>query len=208
DPLAHDLVFERFLSPERSLVPDIDLDFQADRREAVIQYVYERYGVAHAAMACTYVTYRSRSAVRDVGAALGLPEVVLSRGTELLRETPAPNESLALLPDLCRQIEGLPRHLGLHNGGMVITGSPLTERVPTEPATMPGRVVVQWDKESLETAGLVKIDLLGLRMLSAIAEAEQLISAATGQRLHLDKLTFADPAIYELIARADTIGVF
>jgi error-prone DNA polymerase len=222
DPLAHDLVFERFLSAERSITPDIDLDFQADLREEVIQYVYQRYGAAHAAMACTFVTYRRRSALRDVGQALALPEVLLAQGAEVLladRPTDAgeivePDQidetgtSLALFRELCLQIEGFPRHLGLHNGGMVITGSPLVERVPTEPATMSDRVVVQWDKEALEIAELVKIDLLGLRMLSAIAEAETIINHITAQRPPLERLTFADSAVFDMITQADTIGVF
>ena len=216
DPLAHNLVFERFLSPERRIAPDIDLDFQADRREEVIQYVYRRYGTAHAAMACTFVTYRTRSAVRDVAQVLGLPEGLLAQYPDLLageqniEATPLGevNAPLSVLKDLCHQIKDFPRHLGIHNGGMVITGSPLAGRVPTEPATMPERVVVQWDKESLETAGLIKIDLLGLRMLAVLAETEQLVTQTTGQPLQLDELKFDDPAIFEMIARADTIGVF
>jgi error-prone DNA polymerase len=243
DPLRHDLVFERFLSGEEGIVPDIDIDFQADRREEVIQYVYERYGAEHAAMACTLVTFRSRSAWRDVGRALGLPPELVSQAVEALDEgpttdhrerslpvglptaedgpvvsgrssavsenaTPSNDDPLATLLDLCQQIKDFPRHLGIHNGGMVITGRPLAERLPTEPATMPGRVVVQWDKETLEDAGLVKIDLLGLRMLSAVAEAAEIVRETTGQAIDLDRLAFDDPAVYEMIAKADTIGVF
>ena len=115
---------------------------------------------------------------------------------------------LQQLLHLCEQIEGFPRHLGIHNGGMVITAHPLMSRVPTEPATMPGRSVVQWDKEALEAAGLVKIDVLGLRMLSAIAEAAALIEETTGEAPDLDNLTFDDPSVYEMIAEADTLGVF
>jgi error-prone DNA polymerase len=219
DPLAHDLVFERFLSDERQIAPDIDIDFQADRREEVIQYVYERYGPEHTAMACTYVTYRARSAIRDVGQALGLPSHLLDRAAKALdfRERDrTPDEQLreaigvaATSPvwrqclDLCARIRGFPRHLGIHNGGMVITGLPLAARAPTEPATMPGRVVVQWDKEGLADAGLVKIDLLGLRMLSVIAEAAE----ATGGS-DLDALAFDDPAVYAMMAAGDTLGVF
>jgi error-prone DNA polymerase len=243
DPLRHDLVFERFLSGEEGIVPDIDIDFQANRREEVIQYVYERYGPEHAAMACTLVTFRSRSAWRDVGRALGLPPELVSRAVEVLGEAPTTDHRERSLPvglpttedgpavgglpsavgenatppnddplttflDLCRQIEGFPRHLGIHNGGMVITGPPLAERLPTEPATMPGRVVVQWDKEALADAGLVKIDLLGLRMLSAVAEAAEIVRETTGRAIDLDHLAFDDPAVYEMIAKADTIGVF
>jgi error-prone DNA polymerase len=214
DPLAHNLVFERFLSAERAIVPDIDLDFQADRREEVIQYVYQRYGADHAAMACTFVTFRTRSALRDVGKALGLPPALLDRVRDLSLGLAADGDSalsddtLKLAQQLCQQIEDFPRHLGIHNGGMVITGAPLAQRLPTEPATMPDRVVVQWDKEALETAGLVKIDLLGLRMLSAIAEAEQLVTELTGASPELARLTFDDPSVYEMIAQADTLGVF
>ena len=206
DPLAHDLVFERFLSAERAAAPDIDIDFQADRREEVIQYAYRRYGTAHAAMACTLITFQARSARRDVGKALGLsPEAVQQA---LAVEEAGDNPALAQLLELCDQLDGYPRHLGIHNGGMIITGPPLAQRVPTEPATMPERWVVQWDKEALEEAGLVKIDLLGLRMLSAIAEAVETIAQLTDRRPDLDRLPFDDPAVYRMIARADTIGVF
>jgi error-prone DNA polymerase len=198
DPLAHDLVFERFLSAERQATPDIDLDIQADRREEVIQYVYQRYGHDHAAMACTVVTFRQRSARRDVARALDIPPELLE-DEERLTSDPL----LLQARELCRQLKGFPRHLGIHNGGMVITAAPLADRLPVEPATMADRVVVQWDKESLETAGLVKIDLLGLRMLSALAEADRHLPP--GQ---LAALTFDDPAVYELIASGETIGIF
>jgi error-prone DNA polymerase len=264
NPLAHDLVFERFLSDERQVAPDIDIDFDAARREEVIQYIYQRYGTAHAAMACTLVTFRARSALRDVGKALGLPPELLEGATTSLdvhdsgdlgrsaglRDVLGMNlfhqtwqQALAL----AKQIDGLPRHLGIHNGGMVITGAPLAARVPTEPATMEDRVVVQWDKEALEDAGLVKIDILGLRMLSAVAEAEdaltlnpsptrravdihktQTLSAAGARdfdvvRREASPLSqvyspfgrgpggegiFDDPAVYDLICAADTVGVF
>jgi error-prone DNA polymerase len=209
DPLAHDLVFERFLSDERPALPDIDIDFAADRREEVIQYVYARYGRDHAAMACTLVTFQARSALRDIAAVLDLPADLLAQAQQSL-DAPdsAASGTLQLIADLGHQIDGLPRHLGQHNGGMVLTGAPLAERVPIEPAAMPGRSVVQWDKDALETAGLIKIDILGLRMLSAISEAIAIIAATTGEQVELDQLTFDDPAVYELIARADTIGVF
>ncbi len=240
DPLAHDLVFERFLSAERPALPDIDIDFAADRREEVIQYVYGRYGHDHAAMASTLVTFRARSALRDVAHALDLPPALLGQAQQAIeredgegrraeeggrrrekqgraaedRRTIASHHSSldpppsALAAELCRQIEGLPRHLGQHSGGMVLTGAPLMERVPIEPARMPGRVVVQWDKDALEEAGLIKIDILGLRMLSAISEAVTLIGQTSGSLPDLDRLTFDDPKVYEMIARADTIGVF
>lgn len=216
DPLSHSLVFERFLSDERRVVPDIDLDFESgDKREKVIQYIYETYGPTHVAMACTYVTFRARSAVRDVGKALGLPPNIIAAAAHTLdsQQPPASLEPtdqapLQLLLDLSHQIEDYPRHLGLHSGGMVITARPLMSRVPTEPAAMEGRAVVQWDKEALEEVGLVKIDVLGLRMLSAITGAAELVAAATGEAPDLDNLTFDDPQVYHMIAQADTLGVF
>jgi error-prone DNA polymerase len=214
DPIAHHLVFERFLSAERPLAPDIDIDFaHGDAREKIIQYVYESYGTDHAAMACTFITYRRRSAIRDVGKALGIPAAVLdklSHGVD--RQSASHQESLReALPDsplwrqfaeLVEAIQGLPRHLGLHNGGMVLMKQPLASRLPTEPAAMPGRVVVQWDKESLEAAGLVKVDILGLRMLSAVSEAAELA------KVDLDKLSFDDPQVFRMVSAADTVGVF
>ncbi len=229
DPLEHDLVFERFLSAERATTPDIDIDFAADRREEVIQYVYKTYGAEHAAMACTVVTFRARSALRDIGKVLGLPPGAIDAaeraeaepGSESaarlmarervdLRAAEAdahPDDPTTLLRELSRQIHRTPRHLGIHNGGMVLTGSPIADRVPTEPATMPGRVVVQWDKDALEAAGLVKIDILGLRMLSALADAETILRE-DGVPIELDRLRFDDPAVYELITSGETIGVF
>ncbi len=222
NPLEHHLVFERFLSDERQAVPDIDIDFQADRREEVIQYVYARYGHAHTAMACTFITFRARSAIRDVGKALGLPPDLLDRAARAIDtfksgriaedgdlDTLFPSkQTFNQLIDVTEQIDGLPRHLGIHNGGMIVMGAPLASRLPTEPATMPERSVVQWDKDSLEDAGLVKIDLLGLRMLSAIAETKATVTALTGERLNLDALRFDDAAVYEMVSEADTIGVF
>ncbi len=242
DPLACDLVFERFLSPERAGPPDIDVDFAADRREEVIQYVYRRYGEAHAAMACTLVTFRARSAVRDVARALGFPPALVERlaggsdwdvgdegegegdgETPDLADAGGVEEARALVAScdaglaekpfqhllrLVPQLEGLPRHLGIHNGGMVLAGRPLCEIVPLEPATMPGRVVTQWDKDSLEGAGLIKFDLLGLRMLSAIEDAVTIVEAQTGERPDLDRLPRDDPAVYEMLCRGQTVGVF
>ncbi len=247
DPVACDLVFERFLSPERGSPPDIDIDVAADRREEVIQYVYRRYGSEHAAMACTFVTYRVRSAVRDVARVLGFPPRMVERLTgtcpELLdlvrgrvaagraegRETSRPGlpreivealstaqltdwglsrRSLRLLLRLAPQLIGIPRHLGIHNGGMVISGPPLCEVVPLEPATMEGRVVTQWDKDALEDAGMIKVDLLGLRMLSAIEDAVTIVQGQTGERPALSALTRDDPEVYDMLCRGETIGVF
>ena len=221
DPIEHKLVFERFLSTERGLPPDIDLDIQAgDEREAVIQYVYDRYGVEHAAMAATFITFRRKSALRDVGKALGLSEEIIEKAAQRWRDgdrDEAVEQAANGLDDegtlhqllrLSRQIHGLPRHLGLHNGGMVVSGPPLATRLATEPAAMTDRTVVQADKDALETAGIVKIDLLGLRMLSAIAEATTLIKKTTGCDPALERLTFDDPTVYQMIAAGDTIGVF
>jgi len=213
DPLAHNLLFERFLSTEARVMPDIDLDFCARRREEVIQYVYERYGEAHVGMVCNYVTYRKRSAVRDVGKALGLPpDTVDSLAKSLRWEDGLPegvsqgiwNEFRALW----EQIQGLPRHLSIHVGGMCITAKPLNGLVPLERATMPGRVVVQWDKDGVEDAGLIKLDLLSLRTLSAVEECLQLVEQNHGIRIDLDALPLDDPAVYDALQRADTIGAF
>ena len=209
NPLKYDLVFERFLSDERSLVPDIDIDFDNSLREEVIQYVYEKYGADHAAMACTFITFQARSAVRDVGKALGLSSAMVDtmaksldvRSLDHMQDySTAPIG--ALLLDLCQQIEGIPRHLSIHNGGMILTRQPLSDYVPTEPAAMPGRVVVQWDKEGLADAGIVKIDILGLGMLAMISEAAEMAA------VNVDDLSFDDPAVYAMISEADTVGVF
>lgn len=217
DPLAHNLVFERFLSNERQKTPDIDIDFDAARREEVIQYVYTRYGAEHVAMACTFSTFRTRSAVRDVCKVLGLSAEHAAYALDVLHEEETadrnalpvaaakPAATNGLLIDLVQQLRGVPRHLGLHNGGMVIMGAPLADRLPIEPATMPDRTVVQWDKEGLEDVGLVKIDVLGLRMLSAVNEACALLGKTVRETI---PQPFDDPAVYQMIAEADTMGVF
>jgi error-prone DNA polymerase len=225
DPVASDLVFERFLSAERPRTPDIDIDFAADRREEVIQYVYRRYGSGHAAMACTLVTFRARSAVRDVARALGFPPALVERLAVALdvRRADTVQESHGLVESfgedlagvpfqhllrIVPQLEGAPRHLGIHNGGMVLSGPPLFDLVPLEPATMPNRAVTQWDKYGLEGTGMVKIDILGLRMLSAIEDAVTIIATQTGKRPRLDHLKPDDPTVYEMLCRGETIGVF
>ena len=221
DPLQHDLLFERFLSADRYTTPDIDIDFAADRREEAIQYVYETYGASHTAMVCNVVTYQARSAVRDLGKALGFPLPVvdrlsksieghlpLSAADQLLKsmETNAASDHpIRLLTDLMRQIEDCPRHLAIHVGGMLITALPLDTIVPLERATMPGRVVCQWNKDSVEDAGLIKIDILGLRTLGLITEA---LSYIEGDPPDLDALSLDDPAIFEMLQQADTIGAF
>jgi error-prone DNA polymerase len=260
DPLRHNLLFERFLSEGSQTMPDIDVDLAADRREEVIQYVYERYGQEHVGMVCNVVTYRARSAVREVAKALAFPPDVIDRAAKSLDThsalaaadllesglplplplsgegegegegdldpDPAPSTPQApyspghpsatpqlpwpLLLALLRQMDGVPRHLSIHVGGMLITAAPLVEVVPLERATMPGRVVVQWDKDSVEDAGLIKIDLLGLRTLGAVDEALRLAlrREKPGRCLDLDHLPLDDPAVFQLLQRADTVGCF
>ncbi|MCO6451202.1 MAG: DNA polymerase III subunit alpha [Caldilineales bacterium] len=231
DPLRFNLLFERFLSADRHTMPDIDIDFAADRREEVIQYVYRRYGPEHTAMVCNINTFRTRSAVRDVARALGVKADMVDAmqrtyrdwregkagGAATEREDEAAGgeeiafwdeEAAALFFDLCEQLQGVPRHLSIHNGGMLISASPLHELVPLERATMPGRVVVQWDKDSVEDAGLIKLDILGLRTLGMVDEIARLVATNTGQTLALDELTLDDPHVYEALCRADAIGAF
>jgi len=221
DPLAAGLVFERFLSPERPNPPDIDIDFAADRREQVIQYIYHKYGSEHVAMACTVVTFRARSALRDVGFALGFDEGLLQHASAGLDDysaaaLPQSKSLRATLGDnfqsprwqqllqLAARLDGFPRHLGIHNGGMMLSARPLDVQIPVEPATMEARTVVQWDKDSLELMGWIKLDVLGLRILAAIADACALIDPPPD----LAALTFDDPAVFDMLCRAETIGVF
>jgi len=239
DPLRHNLLFERFLSEGTTTMPDIDVDFAADRREEVIQYVYERYGEEHVGMVCNVVTYRARSAVRETAKALAFPSDVIDRAAKALdthsaaqaaedlnpsssgngdpipveigpdpRLEGAPSLPWQTLAELLGEMDGVPRHLSIHVGGLLITAAPLLEVVPLERATMPGRVVVQWDKDSVEDAGLIKIDLLCLRTLGMIDETVAHIGEQRGIALDLDHLPFDDPAAYDLLRRADTIGCF
>lgn len=223
DPLRYDLLFERFLSEDKFTMPDIDLDFQWDRREEVIHYVYATYGAAYTAMVCNVNTYRARSALRDLGKALDFPSAVIDRLAKGLdTDSPraaalqflaqiadeTPHHPLRHLADLLDQIEGCPRHLSIHSGGMVITSQPLDEVVPLEGATMRGRVVCQWDKASVEDAGLIKLDLLALRTLGMLAEALDHIRALGQGVPDLDHLPLDDGAIYAMLQAADTIGVF
>lgn len=225
DPIAHNLLFERFLSEEANTMPDIDVDFSADHREEVIGYVYDKYGEEHTAMVCNVVTFRARSAVRDVGKALGFPLPLLDQVAKALDTRSASSveeelervngfaEKTAYLPwrqliELCREIDSFPRHLSIHVGGMIITAKPLVEIAPLERATMPGRVVVQFNKDDVEDLGLIKIDLLALRTLSLIYEALQLIREHRGVELDLESIPLDDPVVYEMLCRADTIGTF
>jgi error-prone DNA polymerase len=223
DPDRMDVLFERFISRERDEAPDIDIDFEHQRREEVIQYVYEKYGRERAGMTAEVITYRPRSAVRDVGKALGLS---LDRVDTLAKSVDHVDTSEKLaqrfqeagvdpesrviqqLIYLVREILGFPRHLSQHVGGMVLTHGPLCELVPIENASMPGRTVIQWDKDDLDALGILKVDCLALGMLSAIRRGLDLIHEHTGRRYTLASIPAEDPAVYAMIQKADTIGVF
>ncbi|GIU85482.1 MAG: error-prone DNA polymerase [Acidimicrobiales bacterium] len=210
DPVSLGLLFERFLSPARDGPPDIDVDIQSDRREEVISYVYERYGRANAALVCNVITYRARSAIRDAARALGYQPAQVDgwlRGSDRW----APVEDHDRVPPQVRRLaarmEGLPRHLGIHPGGMVICDRPIAEVCPVEWATMEGRSVLQWDKDDCAAVGLVKFDLLGLGMLSAIAKTVELVRRHEGVEIDLAALPQED-AVYEMLSRGDSVGVF
>lgn len=210
DPLRHGLLFERFLSLEKAGPPDIDLDLESGRREEVIQYVYTRYGRLHAAQVANMITYQPRLAVRDAARVLGYPEAQTREMTRHIHHTP-PGPDAGLpgdVRDLAAQLHTLPRHLGVHSGGMVLTRQPIGEIMPVEWATAEGRSVLQGDKDDVAAAGLVKIDLLGLGMLSALHTACDLIHEYHGVRHDLASIPQDDPDVYGMIARGDTIGVF
>jgi error-prone DNA polymerase len=222
DPIAHNLLFERFLHEGMTTTPDIDIDFSTEHREQVIQYVYEKYGWERTGMVCNVVTFRPRLAIRQVGKALGFPPDLIDR---LAKDVDRWSEEEAAPPHpdppprggsevweqfrrLVREIQGFPRHLSIHVGGMLVTREPLVDIVPVEPATMDGRIVVQFSKDDVEDLGLIKMDLLGLRTLSVVAETLELAERSTGVRPDLDALTLDDPLVFELCTAADTIGVF
>src|SRR5262245_17899371 len=244
DPIKMDLLFERFLSEERGEWPDIDLDLPSgDRRERVIQHVYEKYGRLGAAMTANVITYRSRSAAREVGKALSLAEDDIDRLAKVMNnfEFTDPNDTLGrhvneaglslsmprmkTFAELWLAVQDLPRHLGQHSGGMVICQGELDGVVPLEPATMPGRVVVQWDKDDCADMGIVKVDLLGLGMMAALQDAIELVNAGTrdsglgtgvsspqspAPRPYFDlaHIPMNDAEVYEMLQQAETIGVF
>ena len=223
DPIKLDLLFERFLSEERAEPPDIDIDIANHRREEVIQYVYEKYGREHAAMVCEVICFRGRLAVREVGKALGLAGDQIdalarqvghySRGENLAAHARAAGLNTADLRvrhwlDLASRLQGFPRHLGIHVGGMIVTSQPLALLVPIENATHPGRSVIQWDKDDAQDAGLIKIDLLGLGMLTLIDLAGRLVQKHHGVTLDWARLSYDDPKVYDLLCRAETVGVF
>ncbi|HVJ12385.1 MAG TPA: error-prone DNA polymerase, partial [Burkholderiales bacterium] len=202
DPDRMSTLFERFVSRERDEPPDIDVDFEHQRREEVIQYVYRKYGRERAALAATVICYRTKSALRDVGKALGMPlEEVdpLARSFTFWDQKLQPSNQLF---ELASTLRGFPRHLSQHVGGFVISRGPLAELVPIENAAMPERSVIQWDKDDLEALGLLKVDVLALGMLSAIRRALDFL----GMKMH--QVPSEDPAVYRMIQSADTIGVF
>ncbi|HEX9683016.1 MAG TPA: error-prone DNA polymerase [Acidimicrobiales bacterium] len=205
DTVRLGLLFERFLSPGRDGPPDIDIDIESDRREEVIQYVYQRHGRTHAAQVANVITYRGRSAVRDMGKALGHDQAQVDTWSKRL-DAPDPDIPDAVV-DLASRVKGFPRHLGIHSGGMVICDRPIAEVCPTEWATMEGRSVLQWDKDDCAAIGLVKFDLLGLGMLSAIHYCVDLIAHYEG--IDVDLATIPqDDAVYDMLCAADTVGVF
>src|ERR1700739_508024 len=227
DPVGMDLLFERFLSEERGEWPDIDLDLPSgDQRERAIQYVYERYGQLGAAMTANVITYRGRSAAREIGKALSFDPETLDRLAGLVGawEYKDANDTLerqfhdaGLDPshprirkffELCQLVQDLPRHLGQHSGGMVVCQGQLDSVVPLEPATMPGRVVVQWDKEDCADMGIVKIDLLGLGMMAVLEESLKIIREDYGEEVDLARLPAYDRDVYETLCKADTVGMF
>ena len=235
DPIKMELLFERFLSEERGEWPDIDLDLPSgDRRERVIQYVYEKYGRLGAAMTANVITYRSRSAAREVGKALSLGEDEIDRLAKVMnnfeftdphdtfgRNVEAAGLSLSMprmrtFAELWLAVQDLPRHLGQHSGGMVICQGALDSVVPLEPASMPGRVVIQWDKDDCAEMGIVKVDLLGLGMMAVLQDAIELVNTAGGggqgegetSDFDLAHIPQDDPAVYEMLQKAETIGVF
>ena len=226
DPVGMDLLFERFLSEERGEWPDIDIDLPSgDQREKVLQHVYKRYGPRGAGMTANVITYRGKSAVREVGKVLGFPEEMIARLSKCIHSFEYTDDADKLgnqireagfdaahprvrhLVRLCLEIQNLPRHLGQHSGGMVICRGDLDAVVPLENARMPGRVVVQWDKDDCADLGIIKVDLLGLGMMAALEESIEIIRSRGGE-IDLAHLPPDDPKTYEMIQKADTVGTF
>ena len=223
DPARMAMLVERFISKERNEPPDIDVDFEHDRREEVIQYIYRKYGRERAALTATVIRYCPRSAIRDMGKALGLADLEIGRmaramqwwdGTQVERQRVI---EAGLDPDtavmrrllvLVTELIGFPRHLSQHVGGFVISRGPLSELVPVENAAMPERSVIQWDKDDLDELGLLKVDVLALGMLSAIRRCLDLVNGYRGTQLTVADIPAEDPAVYDMICRADTMGVF
>ncbi|WP_321334376.1 error-prone DNA polymerase [Breoghania sp.] len=222
DPARADLLFERFISPERREPPDIDVDFEHERREEVIQYIYARYSRERAGLAATVITYRARSALREVGKAFGLSQDAVAAlagtiwgssksGTQeaALRAGLDPKEhTLSQVLELSRAIAGFPRHLSQHVGGFVITRGRLDELAPIQNAAMPGRTVIEWDKDDLDALGIMKIDILALGMLSAISKALEMLQRHYRLPLTIATIPAEVPAVYDMLCRADSVGVF
>ena len=223
DPTEIDLLFERFVSPERKEPPDIDVDFEHERREEVIQYIYARYGRDRAGLAATVISYRGRSAVREVGKALGLSEdTVAALATTIwgLSNSSLPEDYvrqagldpsdplLASCLELTQELIGFPRHLSQHVGGFVLTRGPLSEVVPIGNAAMDDRTFIEWDKDDLDALGLLKVDVLGLGMLTCIRKAFTLLKAHYGRHVTLGTVPRDDPKVYDMLCRANSIGVF
>jgi error-prone DNA polymerase len=223
DPARMDVLFERFISAERREPPDIDVDFEHERREEVIQYIYRKYGRERAGIAATVITYRSRSALREVGKAMGLSEDAVAAlsgmarswrdgriGDAVAEDTGLdPHEpTIALTLELAREIKGFPRHLSQHTGGFVMTDGPLEELIPIGNAAMDERTFVEWDKDDLDSLGIIKVDVLGLGMLTAIAKSFALLKRHYGLDLDIATVPPEERAVYDMICRADTLGVF
>ncbi len=221
DPVRMDLLFERFLSKERAEPPDIDLDIEHRRREEVITHMYRKYGRDRAAMVANLVRYRPRSAVRDVGKVLGLPETTLDRMAKLLSHRDSSFEEafttvieergasvVSLFRRLCREILGFPRHLSIHPGGFLLGSEAVHRIVPVENATMPGRTVIQWDKYDVEAMGLFKVDLLGLGALTHLDYAFRLLKEHFAVDLSMTTIPAKDPGVFGMLSRGDTVGVF
>jgi error-prone DNA polymerase len=224
DPIANELLIGRFLNEELTSLPDIDLDFPRDIREKLIPRVHERYGHDRSALVAAFPTYRARGAIRELGKALGLPPGEIERvargsegwdaravGKDIETTRQGPTRLTgrwAWLARLAAEAHGLPRHLSQHSGGMIISTQPLIDCCPIVPAAMEGRQIVQWDKDSCSDAGFLKIDLLGLGMLSAVERAVELIAQRRGERIDLSRIPYDDADTYECIQNADTTGVF
>ncbi|MGO2774111.1 MAG: error-prone DNA polymerase [Brachybacterium tyrofermentans] len=211
EPVGHDLLFERFLAPERDGPPDIDIDIASDRREEVIQHVYARYGRENAAQVANVITYRAKLAVRDAARALGYDpgaQDAFSKRIERSFSSLADADIPADVVDLAKQLRDAPRHLGIHSGGMVLCDRPVIEVCPVQWAAMADRSVLQWDKEDCADAGLVKFDLLGLGMLTALDHALQIVAEHHGQHFELRTLPQEDEAVYDMLCEGDSVGVF
>ena len=222
-PKHIDMLFERFISRERNEPPDIDIDFEHERREEVIQHIYKKYSRKRAAIAATVVTYKIRSAIRDVGKALGINgselkqllkgKVQWKQGQVTIEKIENTNLDISNvllkhLINLVSQIIGFPRHLSQHVGGFVITDGPLSDLVPLENAAMANRTILQWDKTDLEILGILKVDCLSLGILTVISRSFRLIKELTGENLSISDIPLDDPSTYSMIQSADTVGVF